>query len=141
MRIGELAQKAAVSTKALRFYEQAGVLPEPARSPSGYRDYDDTALARLRFIKGAQVAGLTLAEIVQIVAIREAQGPPCAHVIALLDRHAIELDLRIAELISARDDVTRLRKRAAELDPADCAEDGICHIIPTQASNPAVGTF
>lgn len=36
MRIGELAQQAGVTTKALRFYEQAGVLPEPARSPSGY---------------------------------------------------------------------------------------------------------
>ena len=80
MRIGELAQQAGVTTKALRFYEQAGVLPEPARSPSGYRNYDETALARLRFIKGAQAAGLTIAEIVQIVAVREAQGPPCAHV-------------------------------------------------------------
>ncbi len=46
MRIGELAQQAGVTTKALRVYEQSGVLPEPARSPSGYRDYDETALAR-----------------------------------------------------------------------------------------------
>ncbi len=53
MRIGELAQQAGVTTTALRVYEQSGVLPEPARSPSGFRDYDETALARLRFIKGA----------------------------------------------------------------------------------------
>lgn len=133
MRIGELAQQAGVTTTALRFYEQAGVLPEPARSPSGYRDYDPTALARLRFIKGAQAAGLTLAEICRIVAVREAQGPPCAHVLALLDRHAVDLDRRITELVSTRDDVQRLRDRAAQLDPADCDEDGICHVIPTTA--------
>lgn len=138
MRIGELAQQAGVTTKALRFYEQAGVLPEPARSPSGYRDYDETALARLRFMKGAQAAGLTLAEIVQIVAVREAQGPPCGHVVALLDRHTVDLDRRITELVSARDDVERLRERAAMLDPADCAADGICHVIPTKVSNDAV---
>ncbi len=132
MQIGELAQQAGVSTKALRFYEQAGVLAEPARSPSGYRDYDQTALARLRFVKGAQAAGLTLAEIAQILAVRAAQGPPCTHVVALLDRHAVDLDRRITELASARDDVERLRERAAGLDPADCAADGICHVIPTE---------
>jgi DNA-binding transcriptional MerR regulator len=140
MRIGELAQRTGVTTKALRFYEQAGVLPKPARNSSGYRDYDETALARLRFIKGAQAAGLRLAEIVQIVAVREAQGPPCAHVVALLDRHAADLNLRIAELVSARDVVGRLRERAAELDPADCAADGICHVIPTKADNDAIPT-
>jgi len=42
MRIGELAQQAGVTTTALRVYEQSGVLPEPARSPSGFRDYDET---------------------------------------------------------------------------------------------------
>jgi len=132
VKIGELAQQAGVSTKALRFYEQAGVLAEPARLPSGYRDYDQTALARLRFVKGAQAAGLTLAEIAQIIDVRAAQGPPCTHVVALLDRHAADLDRRITELASARDEVKRLRERAAGLDPADCAAHGICHVIPTQ---------
>ncbi len=130
MQIGELAQQVGVSTKALRFYEQAGVLAEPPRRPSGYRDYDQTALARLRFVKGAQAAGLTLAEIVQIVAVRAAQGPPCTHVVGLLDRHAADLDRRITELASARDEVERLRERAAGLDPADCTAYGICHVIP-----------
>lgn len=132
MRIGEVARRAGVSTKALRFYEQAGVLPEPARTASGYRDYDGTALARLQFVKAAQGAGLTLAEIVQIVAVREAQGPPCAHVVVLLDRHAAELDTRIADLTAARADIDLLRRRADELDPAACTSEGVCHVIPTK---------
>lgn len=131
MRIGELARAAGVSTKALRFYEQAGVLPAPERSPSGYRDYDQSALPRLTFVKAAQAAGLTPAEIGQVIAVREAQGPPCGHVLDVLDRHAAALDARIAELTQTRTEVQRLRTRAAALDPTDCTIDGVCHVIPT----------
>jgi len=63
MLIGELAAKTGMTAKALRFYEQAGVLPEPARTPAGYRDYDPAALDRLAFVRAAQAAGLTLAEV------------------------------------------------------------------------------
>lgn len=125
MRIGDLAAQAGVTTKALRFYEQVGVLPPPDRTSSGYRDYDNAALARLRFVKAAQAAGLTLAEIREVVAVREAQGPPCEHVAALLDRHAADLDARTADLQAARAEVRRLRDRARGLDPA------ACHVIPT----------
>lgn len=131
MRIGELAQRAGLSTKALRFYEHAGVLPAPARTASGYRDYDATALARLRFVQAAQAAGLTLAEIRTVIVVREDEGPPCEHVTAVLDRHAATLDERIAELQTTRAEVGRLRERAMALDPAACGEDGVCHVIPT----------
>jgi len=131
MRIGDLASRTGLTVKTLRFYEQAGVLPAAARLPSGYRDYDDSTLARLRFVKGAQAAGLTLNEIRQVIAVREDDGPPCQHVIGLLDAHAAELDQRIAELTSLRADITHLRGRASTLDPSICDPAGICHIIPT----------
>lgn len=131
MKIGELANRAGISTKALRFYEAQGVLPEPHRTTSGYRDYDLRALQRLRFVRGAQVAGLTLAEIRQIVVAREQLGPPCEHVAGLLDRHAADLDARIAELASTRAEVERLRKRALTLDSSTCGDDAVCHLIPT----------
>ena len=131
MRIGELAEQAGMTTKTLRFYEQAQGLPQPARTASGYRDYDETSLARLRFVRAAQGAGLSLAEIRTIITVREDQGPPCGHVTALLDRHAAALDERIAELEATREEVRRLRDRAATLNPAACSEDGVCHVIPT----------
>lgn len=130
MRIGELAGRAGLTTKTLRFYEQAEVLPRPGRSASGYRNYDETAFARLRFIRAAQVAGLTLAEIRAIIAVREDGGPPCTHVTALLDQHAAALDQRIAELEATRAEVRRLRDRADTLNPATCREDGVCQVIP-----------
>ena len=141
MRIGELAARSGLSVKALRFYETAGVLPEPRRRPSGYRDYDDGALARLRFVKAAQAAGLTLGEIRQIIAVRQGGGTPCRHVTALLDAHAADLDQRIAELTALREDIRRLRDRADGLDPARCAEDMVCHVIPVdRPTGPPGGT-
>ena len=131
MRIGELAGQAGLTVKTIRFYEHAGVLPEACRLPSGYRDYDDNALTRLRFVKAAQAAGLTLAAIRQIIAVREDHGPPCLHVTALLDAHATDLDRRIAELVSVRREVERLRDRAATLDPTACEASSVCHVIPT----------
>ena len=130
MRIGELAQRAGTTTKTLRFYEHAGLLPEPQRTAAGYRDYNEGVLDRLRFVKAAQAAGLTLAEVRDVIAAREDTGPPCAHVTALLDAHAVDLDQRIAELTALRDEVDRLRQRARGLDPAACPAHGVCHVIP-----------
>lgn len=131
MRIGELAAKSSLTVKTIRFYEQTGVLPEPERQPSGYRDYDVAALPRLRFVKAAQAAGLTLAEIREVIAVRDSSGPPCEHVVELLDAHAMDLDRRIAELTALRDDVRRLQDRAVTLDPTRCISTAVCQVIPS----------
>lgn len=130
MKIGELAQRSGTTAKTLRFDEQAGLLPEPERTPAGYRVYDEPVVDRLRFVKAAQAAGLSLAEIREIIAAREDGGPPCGHVSALLDSHAVDLDRRITELVTLREEVQRLRTRARTLDPGRCEADGVCHVIP-----------
>jgi DNA-binding transcriptional MerR regulator len=130
MRIGELAERSGLTAKTLRFYEQAGVLPEPGREKSGYRDYDENAVARLVFVKAAKAAGLTLSEIRQVIAVREQEGAPCGHVVALLDSHAAELDRRIVDLTALRDQVLRLRERSRDLDPSQCSATTVCDIIP-----------
>lgn len=131
MRIGQLAQRVGVTAKTLRFYEAAGLLPAPDRGPSGYRDYDEGSLDRLRFVRAAQAAGLSLAQIRDVIAARERVGPPCQHVAALLEQHAAELDRRLAELTALRQQVQRLRERAQTLDPAGCGDDKTCHLIPS----------
>src|SRR6266536_2779096 len=98
MRIGELAERAGISAKAIRYYEQVGILAPPARTTSGYRAYDEAVLGRLGFVRAAQALGLTLGEIRQIIAFRDDGAAPCAHVTALLQRRADELERRIARL-------------------------------------------
>ncbi len=129
VRIGELAERAGASTKAIRYYEQIGVLAAPARTPSGYRDYDHAALGRLAFVRAAQAVGLTLGEIRQVIAFRDLGQPPCEHVAALLQRRAAELDARIAELQQLRGELDRLAGRAATLDPQQCPPERVCHVI------------
>jgi DNA-binding transcriptional MerR regulator len=129
MRIGELAQQAGVSTKAIRYYEQIGILPPPARTAAGYRAYDQTALGRLGFVRAAQAVGLTLGEIRQVIAFRDNGQAPCAHVTDLVRRHAADLEARIRELQQLRGELRHLAERAATLDPEQCPPERVCHII------------
>lgn len=129
MRIGELAEQARISTKAIRYYERIGILTPPARTTSGYRAYDQTALGRLGFVRAAQALGLTLGEIRQVIAFRDDGTAPCAHVTELLQRHAADLERRIAELQQLRGELRQLAERAATLDPKRCPPERVCHII------------
>ncbi len=134
MRIGEIAEQAGLSTKALRYYERVGLIEEPARTPSGYRDYAGSVLDRLRFIRSAQALGLTLGEIKGVIAFREQGSPPCGHVLDLIEARATDLDRRIAELRRLRDDLRALAARGRGLSSEACSPDLVCHIL-----NPAPG--
>jgi MerR family copper efflux transcriptional regulator len=129
MRIGELADRAGISTKAIRYYEQIGILTPPARTPSGYRKYDQTALGRLGFVRAAQAVGFTLGEIRRIIAFRDDGQTPCDHVTGLLQRHAADLEVRIRELQQLRGELRQLAERATTLDPEHCPPERVCHII------------
>lgn len=61
--IGQLAKQAKVNIETIRYYERRGLLPEPQRRASGYREYSTDDVIRLRFIKRAQELGFTLKEI------------------------------------------------------------------------------
>lgn len=127
MRIGAVAERTGVSTKTLRFYEDAGLLPEPDRTPAGYRDYPPEALDRVSFIRTAQAAGLTLAQVRQVLDIRDGGAPPCEHVATLVSDRLAEVEARIAELTQMRSRLCELDRRTREVDPADCR--GYCSIV------------
>lgn len=131
MRIGDLAAATGTTTKTLRFYEQAGLLEAPPRTPGGYRDYPAHVLARVGFIRSAQAAGLSLAEIRDVLAIRDGGRPPCAHVTQLLDQHLADVERRIAELTATRATLRDLARTASATDPATCTEGDICRILAT----------
>ena len=127
MKIGEVAGRAGVPPKTIRFWEDRHLLPPPTRTPAGYRDYDPAILERLAFIRQAQAAGLTLDAISQVLGIRDGGQPPCVHVTDLIARRLAEVQARLAELARTRDQLAALAERAAAQDPADC--HGYCSII------------
>jgi MerR family transcriptional regulator, copper efflux regulator len=127
VRIGELATRTGVSPKTIRYYEDIGLLPAPPRTRSGYRDYDEDAAARLGFVRAAASVGLTLGEIREVLAFRDRGQPPCAHVRKLIERHAADLNERIAALTAMRADLQRLARRA-QTRPA-ASDAAFFHII------------
>ena len=69
MTIGRLAKEAGVNIDTIRYYERNGLIPEPVRRPSGYREYETGDVRRLRFIGRAKQLGFTLAEIAELMSL------------------------------------------------------------------------
>jgi DNA-binding transcriptional MerR regulator len=114
---------------ALRFYEQAGLLPPPQRTPAGYRTYDPGMAQRLDFIRRSQRAGLTLAQIREVLAIRDRGDAPCSHVQRLLAERLTDLDRQLAELTALRATVAALHDRAGTVEPDTCGPDRVCRYL------------
>lgn len=130
MRIGDLAAAASIPPETVRYYEKRGLLAPPARAANGYRVYDETALNQLHFIRTAQAAGLTLAEIRSVIELRNDGTTPCSHVEALLADKLAEVRDRQRQLAVLETELARLVDRSATLNPADCRPHDICHILP-----------
>src|SRR5260370_11159197 len=77
LTIGQVATAADVNVQTIRYYERRGLVPPPRRTPSGYRQYADDAVARLRFIKHAQELGFSLQEIQELLGLRVRHGAAC----------------------------------------------------------------
>lgn len=134
MLIGDLAAATGVATRTIRFYEDRGLLPAPVRSAAGYRLYGEGDVARLRFIRAAQAAGLTLAEIGGIMVLREEGVAPCGHTRGLLTRRHHEIADRIEELKRLKSELARLIEASRGVSPARCDPDRICSVIPLAAA-------
>ncbi len=115
MRIGEVATRVGVNPKTIRYYEGIGLLPDPGRLPSGYREYSDDDVDRLGFIRTAQRLGLTLSEISEILGFRERDERPCEYVLDVLDRQVADLDRRMAEMAKLRQELIALKGKADRL--------------------------
>ena len=119
MRIGQLAKRTGVSPDTLRFYERLDLL-DGHRRDNGYRDYPDSAIDRVEFIKLAQALGFTLAEIRSIAPLLTGGTLPVEQVQAfILDKLAL-IDQRIATLQTLRNRLAHLPLGAACPMRRDC---------------------
>jgi DNA-binding transcriptional MerR regulator len=115
--VAELAAAVGVPPDTVRYYERAGLLKPPRRTTAGYRSYDDDAVDRLRFIRGAQRLGLRLADIRTLLEIRDTGTCPCEPAGDLLRRRLGEVDAEITRLVVLRAEMALM---ADALPAADC---------------------
>lgn len=114
-RIGNVAAQAGVNVQTLRYYERRGLLPRPARTPAGYREYAPDTADLVRFIKRAQELGFTLAEARELIALRAAPARDRGKIRRLAEGKLAAIDARVAQLTAVRESIARL---------IECCENG-----------------
>ncbi len=114
--IGQLAKNAGVNVETIRYYERRGLIPEPPRRESGYRQYGPDFVGRIRFIKHAQALGFSLNEIAELLALRIDSESSCHEV----RRHA---ESKIVNIEGKIQTLKRMKQALVEL-VAGCNEHG-----------------
>jgi DNA-binding transcriptional MerR regulator len=112
LTIGQLAKATGVASKTIRYYEQIGVLPTPSRSPSRYRQYDQSGVQRLRFIRRARSLRVPLREIKTLVAALEEGRPGLRpRLLALVRQHLLAVQHQSAELQLLQKELEQVLRR------------------------------
>ncbi|VTU01458.1 family transcriptional regulator : MerR family transcriptional regulator OS=Candidatus Entotheonella sp. TSY2 GN=ETSY2_48225 PE=4 SV=1: MerR: MerR-DNA-bind [Gemmataceae bacterium] len=108
LKIGQLGTRSGVGVETLRFYEREGLLPEPERLPSGYRQYEAEAVERVQFIRVAQFLGFQLKDVKELLALRDNPDATRAEVRERAVSKVVEIDTRLRGLEAIRADLVRL---------------------------------
>lgn len=109
MRIGELAKLAGCDVETIRFYEKSGLLDEPVRTVSGYRDYQSPHVERLQFIRHCRSLRIGLQDIRALLDLQARPTAGCENVNALLDQHIAAIQSQVAALRALETQLVSLR--------------------------------
>ena len=123
-----------VPTKTIRYYEKIKLLLPPARKPNGYRVYSQVDVGRLRLIAGARRLDITIAELREILDLRDLQEPPCIRLLEIIDQKRAEIQVRIdqlKEMDAELHDMYDLRMYFPKDDIED--KNCVCHLVSEKA--------
>jgi DNA-binding transcriptional MerR regulator len=127
LTISALARSLGLSADTLRYYERLGLLPRAERTATGYRLYGEEVVERLSLICAAKRMGLRLADIKELLDVRDRGQCPCGHTQDLVERRLAEVEAEIQQLSAVRGHLLGLKKRNQEcLD--DVAGDWSCAV-------------
>ncbi len=128
MNIGEAAAASGVSAKMIRHYESVGLMPAAVRTDAGYRQYSDSDVHTLRFIRHARDLGFSIAEIGELVGLWHDRSRPSRQVKALAEKHMHELEQKAAELLAMKATLQHLVHCCHGDDRPDCPIlEGLAH--------------
>ena len=130
--VSQATQQAGVTRKAIRTWEDKGLLPPAERTEAGYRLFTAADIAVLTFIRQAKTLGLTLTEIHDILGLQRGGAQPCGRVTQLLDAHIDQIDRAMAELRQLRQTLLGAR-RAADQTRRAGGDAVVCQIIETSS--------
>jgi DNA-binding transcriptional MerR regulator len=116
MKIGEVARQAGVTVDTVRFYERVGVLPPPARTESGYRDYVPETVERIELTRELQAIGFTLNDAVDALAAHDTGGATCESERWRLQAVLGRVDTKLAELNALRGRIVQAQEACARGD-------------------------
>lgn len=133
MLAGDVAKTLGIGVQTLHYYEREGLIPPPPRSDSGYRLYEAEHVQRVQFIRKAQALGLPLGEIKKILRLAERGTNPCGRVERALADKLHEVDERLRELTSFRNELAAFVDRASAVRH-DGAAGEVCAIV--ERANP-----
>lgn len=123
MRIGELAKATGTKTETIRYYEREGILPVADRTGSNYRDYSDTHLATLTFIRRARALGFGMAQVRKLLSLSDHDDKPCENVDQLVRQQLAEVEQKIADLAALRAELGQM------LQSCEADRIGECRIV------------
>lgn len=120
VNIGAAAELSGISAKMVRHYESLGLLPRVARTDAGYRQYSETDVHTLRFIKRARDLGFSMAEIGELVALWQNRRRTSASVKRIAQQHVDELAQRIEAMQAMRRTLEQLLHHCHGDERPDC---------------------
>jgi MerR family mercuric resistance operon transcriptional regulator len=124
LTIGQVARAAGVGVETVRFYEREGLIAEPPRRASGYRQYPPEAVRRIRFIKRAKELGFTLKEVRELLSLRVDPDTTCGDVRARAEAKTDAIGQKIHALQRMKDALVRLTEACVGSGPT-----GECPIL------------
>ena len=132
LTIGEMGKATNTKIETIRYYERIGLMPEPARTSSNYRDYGQAELGRLSFIRRSRDLGFSLDQVRALLGLSDDKNCDCAGIDRIANQHLLEVDRKIADLQALR------RELKAVIESCDGGTVAECRII--EALGPVTST-
>ena len=120
MNIGQAADQSGIPAKTIRYYESIGLIRPAGRTDGNYRDFDDSAVRMLQFLKRARDFGFSIDDCRELLSLYQDRRRSSADVRTIAERRVAEIDRKVRELLALRGALGQLVERCHGDDRPDC---------------------